>query len=507
MKKIFKLLFSRYFILALLIIVQFAAIFVPLYLLNFNSFFFSVVFWIIGLFVVLYIVRQDTEPSFKLTWSIVILLFPLFGSGIYFIFGDKQHVNKSIKKSHNYTSKTHHLLINQARQNNVMLDHSNSSKSVVNYLQHEGFPAFKNTKTKFFPWGQDKFKDLIEDLKSAKNFIFLEYFIINEGYMWDSIVDILKEKVKEGVEVRVMYDGFGCLFTLPSNYPSVLESYGIKTRIFNKIKPMITFKINNRDHRKICVIDGKVGYCGGINLADEYINKIDRFGVWKDTAIKITGDAVFSLTFMFLQTWNSIEDDNEEYIRYYIPNNEVRNDSLVVPYGSDPTYKETIGENVYIKILSQAKDYVYLTTPYLIIDDRMTNALILAAKSGIDVRIITPGIFDKKMVSWITQSSYKRLLEAGIRIFEYTKGFVHAKQYVCDDMISVVGTINMDYRSFYHHYECATFIEDANVALDVKTDILNTIKECREIKIEDTKEYGFIKRLLVDILNIFAPLL
>lgn len=504
-KKLFKLLFSRIFVIMLLILVQFAVIFVPLYVLN-RSTFFNIFFWVVGILVVLYVIKQDIEPSFKLVWTIVILLLPVLGSGLYFIFGDKQHVNKSIRKSHDYRTKSHHLLIGEIKQDNISSNHSALSNDVMAYLQNQGFPAHNNTNIAFFPWGVDKFNSLLIDLKNAKEFIFLEYFIIDEGYMWDTILDILKQKVKEGVEVRLIYDGFGCLTTLPHNYDKKINSFGIKCRIFNEIKPMITFKVNNRDHRKILIIDGKYGYTGGINLADEYINKINRFGVWKDTAIRLEGDAVYSLTFLFLQMWNSIKDDNEDYQKYHIPS-KIKNNNLVIPFGDDPTDKERVGENVYIKIFNQAKKYVYLTTPYLICDDTINSAITLAAKSNVEIFIITPGIYDKKMVSWLTKSSYHRLLKAGVRIFEYSKGFVHAKQYVSDDKIAMVGTINMDYRSFYHHYECSTYIEDEQLALSVKEDILNLIKECKEIKLDEIKDPGIIKRLFTDILRIFAPLM
>ena len=511
MKKIFKLLFSRIFVIGLLLIVQLVAIFIPFILLGRwgnSSYVFNIIYFVIGLLVLLYVIKQDIEPGFKLTWSIVILLFPLFGAGIYFIFGDKQHTNKKLREGHKYKEKTHHLLISHTQQQAAIQDHSSKSIYIAKYLENQGFPAYNNTETEYYPWGQDKFKQMLEDLKNAKEFIFLEYFIVNnEGIMWNSILEILKQKVKEGVEVRFIYDGFGSVFTLPSNYDKKMNSYGIKTRIFNKITPLVTFKINNRDHRKILVIDGKYGYTGGINLADEYINKVNRFGVWKDTAVRLHGDAVYSLTFMFLQTWNSIKDDKDNYLKYYIKNNEVTNNKLVIPYGDDPTDKETIGETVYMNILNRAKDYVYLTTPYLICDNTITTALTIAAKSGIDVRIIVPGIFDKKMVSWLTKSSYESLLNAGVRIFEYTKGFVHAKEYVSDDSVTVIGTINMDYRSLYHHFECATYIEDKETAADVKKDFINTMNECKEIKLENLKHNGFIKRLLTDILRIFAPLL
>ena len=371
---------------------------------------------------------------------------------------------------------------------------------------------YENTSVEYFSLGEDKFEALKRELRQAERFIFMEYFIVERGYMWDSILEILEEKVKEGVEVRVMYDGMCCLMLLPYHYPKVLEAKGIRCKMFSPIKPTLSTYQNNRDHRKIVVIDGHTAFTGGVNLADEYINRKVRFGHWKDTAIMLKGDAVLSFTMMFLQMWNVTERQQDDFSRYVLPRGtEVAGagdrGGFVLPYGDSPMDREQVGERVYLDILNQAKNYVHIMTPYLILDDEMENALCYAAKRGIDVTIIMPHIPDKKYAYLLARTYYPELIEAGVKIYEYTPGFVHAKVFVSDDEKAVVGTINLDFRSLYLHFECASYIYRNPVVLAVEQDYQDTLKTCALITMENCKNYSWGGKKLGRLMRLVAPLM
>ena len=338
----------------------------------------------------------------------------------------------------------------------------------------------------------------------------MEYFIIDEGVMWNSILEILEEKAKEGVDVRVIYDDMGCIRTLPKKYYKILESKGIKAIAFNKFVPLLSVVMNNRDHRKITVIDGEVGFIGGINLADEYINEKVRFGHWKDASMVMEGQAVWNLTVMFLQLWNFNKEKAEDYekfraIKSYETN--IESDGYVQPYGDSPLDGETVGEYVYLNIINKARDYVYINTPYLIIDNELVTALTLAAKSGVDVRIVTPHIEDKWYVHMVTRAYYTQLIECGVKIYEYVPGFIHSKTFVCDDEIGVVGTINMDYRSLYLHFECGVWLYKTKSVFEIKEDFLKTLEVCENITLDQCKNIKWSNRVLRAILRVFAPLM
>ncbi|MDL2311190.1 cardiolipin synthase, partial [Peptostreptococcaceae bacterium OttesenSCG-928-C18] len=381
------------------------------------------------------------------------------------------------------------------------------------YLErYANFPVYKHTCSNYYPTGESFFKDFIEDLKKAKNFIFLEFFILEEGYMWNTILDILEEKVKAGVDVRIIYDDFGCISKLPRKYSKLLRSKGIKCCIFNPIKFFVMPKHNNRDHRKIIVIDGIIGYTGGLNLADEYINKTSRFGHWKDSAVRLYGQAVWSLTVMFLSMWNSISKDLLEFEKHLLEvddNIKINREcnGFVQPFSDTPLDSEPVGEVVYLNIINRAKEYVYITTPYLILSNEILTALCNAAKGGIDVRIITPHIPDKKIVFYVSQSYYEQLLASGVKIYEYTPGFIHAKNFVSDDSFAVVGTINVDFRSLYLHFEDAVWFYNSSVVHSVKKDFLETIKVSKQQTLKEVRNTFFIKKILMSILKIFAPLM
>lgn len=354
------------------------------------------------------------------------------------------------------------------------------------------------------------FPDMLEALKSAEHFIFMEYFIVEEGYMFDQIADILEEKAKSGVDVRFIYDDVGCISTLPPKYFRKLEERGIKCVAFNPFLPLISVVMNNRDHRKIFVVDGNIGFTGGINLADEYINKVERFGYWKDSGIRIEGDGVWNLTVMFLEMWNYIKGTSEEYDRFkpsVYQKKTFSQDGFVQPYGDTPLDYENVGENIYLNIISSAKDYVYIFTPYLIIDHEMLITLCNAAKRGVDVRIVTPGVPDKKTVYLLTQSYYEPLIRNGVKIYQYTPGFIHAKNFVCDDEIATVGSVNLDFRSLFLHFECGVWMYQSKAVMQVKRDCLETFAHSEEITLEFCRRRPAAVRAVQGMMRLFAPLL
>ena len=361
----------------------------------------------------------------------------------------------------------------------------------------------------YFPLGEYKFRYLVEELKAARKFIFMEYFIVEEGYMWDTILKILRKKVREGVEVRFMYDGMCAISMLPYNYPEQLKRYGIQCKMSNAVRPFLSTTQNNRDHRKICVIDGKVGFTGGINLGDEYINRKVRFGHWKDTAVMLKGDAVQSLTMIFLQMWNVEERRPENYSRYLTRKREGLRRELgyVIPYADSPFDNENVGEEVYFHILNHAKKYVHIMTPYLILDNEMLTTLTRAAKSGIEVIIIMPHIPDKWYAFVVAKTYYKELIEGGVQIYEYRPGFVHAKVFVSDDDTATVGTINLDYRSLYLHFECGTFIYNNSEIDRIERDFQHTLTKCHKVTLLEVKNRTILTKVSGQVLRLLAPLM
>ncbi len=373
-----------------------------------------------------------------------------------------------------------------------------------------GFSAYHESGAVYYPLGEDKFADLMTELKKAEKFIFLEYFIIERGIMWNAVLEILKEKVKEGVEVRVMYDGMCSILLLPYRYPEELQKYGIKAKMFAPIVPFLSTSQNNRDHRKVVVIDGKVAFTGGVNLADEYINQVERFGHWKDVAVKIVGDAVRSFTVMYLQMWNVSEKGSEDYEKYLKDitfEKPLYHDGFVIPYGETPTRSMEVAKTVYESMIEGAVKYVHIMTPYFIVDREFLDSMRYAARRGVEVSMILPHIPDKKVVYYIARTFYPELLEAGINVYEYTPGFIHAKAFVSDDISAVVGTINLDYRSFYHHFECGVYFYDHSVVAKVEEDFQNTLRRCQKVTMGYYKKIPFYQKAVGRVSRLLAPLL
>ncbi len=456
--------------------------------------------------VVLHIVREDTNPSHKIPWIIINLAVPILGGLSYLMFGkvrfspDERRRLKGIEFRYAQA-----YLTGSENMDKFKHEHPDMSPQVEYIRNFATAPVYRNTSVDYYPSGEAMFPKMLDALRKAQKYIFMEYFIIHSGFMWDSIEEILISKAAEGVEVRLLYDSIGSFGLVPHDYVEYLTGKGIKACEFNKLTNIFSARFNNRDHRKICVIDGNIGYTGGINMADEYINHIERFGYWKDTAVRLYGAGVRNLTIMFLSLWEFVTKSEDDYGKY-MPDTEVDAAGYVQPYADSPLDGEHIGEMVYRNILCRASSYAYITTPYLIIDDEMITALTVAAKSGIDVRILTPGIPDKKTAYMLTRSYYEVLLRAGVKIYEYTPGFMHAKMFVSDDRCAVVGTINLDYRSLCHHFEDAVWMYDTPVITEIRDDILECIAQSREITLDMCTSKNILYRLWLSILRFLAPL-
>ena len=415
MKQSKKLLTNKILFSGLLILIQLIIVFVAFLTIHRSSRFFVYLFKLISVLAALYIINKDDASAYKITWLVLIAAVPFVGGVLYVFLGDKKP-SQRLQLAFLKQIKNQRII-----ENDIIEEVADPYiKGQMNYLNQQRYPTYYGQDLKYFSLGDAAFEPLLESLRNAKKFIFMQFFIVDEGKMLKSVLDILKEKVKEGVEVRFMYDDVGSLTMLPRHYDRQLEKMGIKSVAFNPFIPILSLAMNNRDHKKIVVIDGEIGFSGGFNLADEYINKIERFGYWKDAGLKVTGDAVWNFTVMFLQVWNAIRKTDEGY-GAFLPHKHYeeafQGKGFIQPYADNPLDHEIVGENVYLNIINTANKYVYIYTPYLIIDNEMITALCLAAKRGVDIKIVTPGIPDKKMVFWLTQSYYRQLVEAGIHIY------------------------------------------------------------------------------------------
>ncbi len=463
-------------------------------------------FYIVGLLAVLGIINNDISPSYKIVWITMIFIFPMFGVLIYLLYGNKKYakvLRGKFEKSENI------IKDNLVQDEYVLSSMTAKDRGRAEYLRRGGFPVYDNTRTRYFRSGEELWRPLLSELEKAEHYIFLEYFIIGRGKVWDSILDILVRKAAAGVDVRLIFDDVGCLSKIPFRYTKKLASLGIKARVFNPFVPFVNVVMNNRDHRKILVIDGHTAFTGGINLSDEYMNLESPYGYWKDTAVMLQGAAVWNFTFMFLQMWRVLGGAREENAKFHPSihyNGNFSGEGFVQAFGDSPLDDESISQNVIIDIISHAEKYVYITTPYLVIDDQMKGALTLAAKRGVDVRIITPGIPDKKLIFRLTRSNYAPLLRAGVKIYEYTPGFIHAKSVVCDDETALVGTINLDYRSLYLHFECGVLISGTDTVKDVRADTLACVALSKQVD-EKALDKNVFRRLFDAILRTLAPML
>lgn len=508
-KGLLRILFSRVGVAAVLLLVQLFMLYSLYDLLRDEYQIFTTALAAFSLVMVFYLFDSDMDATGKLTWLLIITLLPLPGAML-LLFTQKDIGHRAVKQRISQLLEDTQGILRQDEEliNAPELVDSGVS-ALCTFLNRTGcFPVYKNTAVKYYPLGEDKYADMLKDLKKAHRFIFLEYFIIDEGEMWGHVLKILADKAKQGVDVRVMYDGMCEVTLLPADYPKRLAELGIKCKPFSPIYPFLSTHYNYRDHRKILVIDGKTAYTGGVNLADEYINKKKRFGHWKDTALRLQGEAAESFTLMFLQMWNLTEHDPQwnEFIK---PTKRFRypSDGYVIPYCDCPLDKFKVGESVYMDILSRAKKYVHIMTPYLILDNELEMALKFAAQRGVDVKLILPGIPDKKAAYALAKSHYPYLVDAGVKIYEYTPGFVHAKVFVSDDEKAVVGTINLDYRSLYHHFECAAFIYRSACIADIERDFAATLEKCREVTPYTIKHEKIFYKVAGTVMKLVAPLM
>ena len=507
-----RIIYNRFIVTFLLVLLQFAFWgFILFRVYDWSSKIILLLIDLFSLICVLFILNHTERPSSKLNWIIIILLFPFFGVLFYLLFGNGRPTAKMAKKIQKCKRENMEILHEFKTEGSLL---KTRSTETGRYLQkYTGYPAYSSGSVEFFPSGEEFFPEMLKEMDKAKEFILVEYFIIASGKMWQAFKDMLLKKANEGVQIRMIFDDFGCLFTMPPNFELYMQGLheNIRCLSFNYVLPILSMRVNNRDHRKLLVIDGKVGFTGGINLADEYINEKLRFGYWKDTGIKISGNATNSLTTMFFHIWNAFYPKKEklqEFLRFEQHPIEAGGEEKqfwVQPYDDSPLDGENVGVNVYMDMIQRAQNYVYVATPYLILDDFMRNALCLAAKRGVDVRILTPGIPDKKTVFRLTRANYSTLIKAGVKIYEYTGGFVHAKQMVCDDDSAVVGTINLDYRSLYLHFENAVYFMNTKAVLEVKKDMETSFQISKEIT-APPKRY-LIGRIFDSILRVFESLI
>lgn len=508
--KWFRQVFHRRMLICLLIVLQ--AAFMVWLIVSGSQFSVSLgrLLKLLSILAVLYIVSHRNKGAYKTLWVFLILCFPIFG-GLLFLM---VNVQTPTRKMRNQVARAHekaepfYTLPEDAYE--VAKDATGTHFPQVRYLQnYAGFPVYDHTQTRYFCPGEAMLEELLVQLEKAEHYIFLEYFIVGEGECWNRILEVLKRKAAQGVKVRLIFDDLGCFFTIPNHYDRYLSRFGIECAVFNPFKPVLTVKQNNRDHRKIVSIDGKVAFTGGINLADEYFNVYEKYGHWKDSAVMVEGKAAWSFTLIFLEMWQVCRHADEDYAVFYPWKDgpcQVPSDGFVQPYADSPMDTENVGEHVYLQIINEAKDYVYINTPYLILDDSMISALCLAAKRGVDVRIVTPHKWDKLLVHLTTRSYYRELIQSGVKVYEYTEGFIHAKSFVCDDVIATNGTANMDYRSLYLHFECGTWLYGGRAVMETKQDFLETLPLCQTVSEADCSRNPFMI-LLQESLRLLAPLM
>lgn len=518
-KGIFSFFFSRFWILFFLMMLQIVLFIAVVSWLGDFKPAFRVINALFTIVMLVYLFASDIDASSKLTWLFFIAIFPIPAS-IFLYYTRMGFGHRRLKESMELvTGETRTVIPQNPAVMERLAAADGGVDALVRCIGRSGcFPAYEGTETEYFPSGELFYEAVLKEIAKAEKFIFIESFIIGEGYMWGRILEILMEKAAAGVDVRVMYDGMCGVTHLPLDYDIRLRSFGIRAKEFAPIYPIVSSRYNFRDHRKILVVDGHTAFTGGINYADEYINRIERFGVWKDAGLRVRGDAVQSFTLMFLQMWNI--DESEHVWEPFVSapdltdsdrSNNSRGDSangFVIPYGDCPMDEYKVGETVYVDILNRAKRYVYIMTPYLVLDGETEGALKYAAQRGVDVRLILPGIPDKKYAFALAKSYYRVLLEAGVKIYEYTPGFVHSKVFLCDDERAVVGSINLDFRSLYHNYECATYLYRVEGAIaGVREDFAKTFPQCREVTHETIRKEnpGFV--FLGFLMRFIAPLL
>ncbi len=512
MGRLIKILTSRLFFCVLGISLQLAFILVPYIMLREYYVIIDSATGLISAIVALFIFCRDDPLEYRVSWIMLVLIFPVFGWTIYLFFGNKKQNEKERLQKRNYQKLIHDIWedeTSRARSVDSMKDPDD--RVLARYIQrHSNAMVYANSDVIYYPQSDRAWQPLLDALEKAEKFIFIEFFILDKGQVLSKVIEILERKASQGLRVCLLYDDIGCMFTLPSNYYKTLRKKGIEAVKFNPVRPRLNPRLSYRDHRKMCIIDGNTVISGGLNMADEYFNKSIRFGHWKDNSFIIKGDGVWNYTLMFMQLWN-FSCPNEYIIRdyaKYAPDCSISSsDGLIQSYGDSPLDSDCVAENSYLKIIGNAQEYVWISTPYLILDSAMRQALILAAKSDIDVRIITPAIPDKKAIFELTRSNYYQLVESGVKIYEYLPGFIHAKMVVSDDKRAILGTTNMNFRSFFLDFECATVFYGGKTVMDVKKDFQRTFERCRIIPADYRNSVSRFRRVFRGAVSVFEPLL
>lgn len=470
---------------------------------------FGVVAYFFNIIIIFFIANSKANPAYKISWIFAVILLPLVGGLLYLTFGKRRTVKKF--KKNVVTAKYANFNFSEYKINKKFIESLNINKNclqMINWVYNVSRqPVYSKTKTEFLPSGDSYFKNLIEDLKKAKKTIFIEFFIISPGKMWGDILNILIKKVKNNVDVRIIYDDFGAIVSLPKHYEKYLNKIGIKCKVFNPIKPRFQAFMNNRDHRKMVVIDGKIAYTGGVNFADEYINHKKRFGFWQDCGVKLEGLAVKSFVILFLDMWNYVTSKFEYYEKFIPKDAAVKDDGLIMPFGDNPVNSYYLNDAIYLKIVTTAKKYVYIQTPYLIIDDKLTNSLLFSAQSGVEVIIVTPNVYDKFYVHALTRSFYERLIKAGVKIYEFTPGFIHSKVIISDGIVGVLGTANFDFRSLYLHFECSVWMYKTKALKQIYEDFKIIISKSKRVNLKECKQRNVFEKLLGFLLKPFSSFL
>ena len=509
-KKILRVIFGRTTILEVLLLLQLAVLLGMFKRLSDYSTYFYGGFLILSVSVIVYILNSPTNPNFKIAWIIPLMFFPVVGA-LFYVYVQLAPGTRLIRRNiDRITEETKDVLSKDEELLEEIRGEDPQVARLASYVYNTThLPIYKNSSAEYYPLGDEAFPEMVRQLEAAEHFIFMEYFIIEKGRVLDTIQEILERKVKEGVEVRFMYDGMVSLSQMPPDYSKELSKLGIRSKQFSPIRPILSTSYNYRDHRKIMVIDGKIAFTGGINLADEYINEKERFGHWKDNAIMVKGDAARSMTLLFLQMWNVDSNYQEDYTQYIrVPHGNTAFDGYIMPYGDDPFKDERIGENIYMDMINSAEKYVHIMTPYLILDDQMISAMSFAAKSGVDVKIIMPHIPDKWYAYTLARTYYEELIRSGVQIYEYTPGFIHGKVFVSDDVKATVGTVNLDYRSLYLHFENGVYLYRSHVIEDIERDFCETLAKSQLVTLEYAADMPMIQKFIGRfILRIFAPLL
>lgn len=506
MKKIFRFLFNKIIFTTILIMLQIAWLILFFVKLSEYSVWISITFSAVSVAMFLAVIVSNQNPAYQIGWITIIAVFPILGGMFYLFMGNK----RPSAKMKRLLMASRHLTSGLVNGNEDLLEELPKRTAMTsNYIYETvGYPISKNTHITYYDIGEKMYQAMLEDLENAEKFIFFEYFIVSKGEMWSSLKKSLKQKAMEGLDVRIILDDFGCIKAMSKNEKEELVSSGIKLFMFNPIRPVASLVMNHRDHRKITVIDGKIGYTGGINIADEYINRISRFGHWKDTGVRLEGEGVRNLTLMFLRlyyAYNKADDDIEGFLNVDYSQYRDTQQGFVQAFSDSPLDDESTALNLYLDLLWNAQKYAYIFTPYLVIDNELQSALCFAAKRGVDVRIVVPGIPDKKTVMQLTKSYFKQLILSGVKIYRYTPGFIHAKNFLVDDYIGVVGTINLDYRSLYLHFECGVLMMDNPALYDVKKDFEQTFEQSAEVKLDDYNR-NKLEYIIRAVLRLISPL-